>query len=264
MEFKDNNYKELIEFLPTGNKMEIILGINEKGTLLHDDLNNFSNTLITGTTGAGKSNFLHNVIITLISRNNSEELKLVLIDPKNEEFFRYKNIPHLLCPIIKGSKEVLDCFDKLNSIVEGRLNLFKENNVDNLEEYNESNKDNKKLPKIVALIDEFADLILNKEYKQKFNELIETSIRVGLIFIIATQNPMSLTKSFIDKFNTIITGILSTEKESLLVLGTKGAESLKSNIDMLIKSKNNKDIINVKSPYVSNDHIQLVLKEIKL
>ncbi len=241
-EIRTNVYlREVVEELPKGeeNRLEIPFGKDISGDLQHAKLVDFPHMLIAGTTGSGKSIFVHSVIITLLMRNRPDELKFIMVDPKKVEMNYYDDIPHLLCPVISDMKKVLVAFNKLVSEMERRYNLFKDNKVRDIVGFNKFAKTAglQPLPYIVVVIDEYADLVENvKEIKEPVVRLAQKARAAGIHIIFATQRPSVNVVDGTIKANVSTRVALSCASaiDSQTVIGTGGAEKLLGHGDMLI------------------------------
>ena len=195
--------------------------------------------LVAGTTGSGKSIFVHATIISLLMRNKPEELKLVMVDPKKVEMNYYEDIPHLLCPVICDVRKVLVCFNKLVDEMERRYNLFQANKVRDIKGFNEyaKAKDIQPLPYIVVFIDEYADLIETcKELRSPVVRLVQKARAAGIHLVIATQRPSVNVIDGVIKANvaTRVALMCASFNDSMTVIGEGGAEKLLGYGDMLI------------------------------
>lgn len=233
--------RDVIEQLPSGkdHTLEIPFGKSITGELKYANLADFPHMLIAGTTGSGKSIFVHSIIITLLMRNKPDELKLILVDPKKVEMNYYDNIPHLLCPVISDMQKVFVCFTKLVNEMEDRYTKFSNNKVRDIKGYNALMKEqhNPILPYIVVFIDEYADLVENyKEIKEPVVKLVQKARAAGIHIVFATQRPSVNVVDGNIKANVSTRVALSCASaiDSTTVIGTGGAEKLLGYGDMLI------------------------------
>lgn len=197
--------------------------------------------LVGGTTGSGKSVFIHSVILSLIMRNRPEDLKLLLIDPKGVEMTFYKKIPHLICPMIYEPEKANVALCKLVDEMEHRNRIFQSVGVRELKEYNKNapKLGYEILPSIVVVIDEYADLSENcKEISGNVLKLAQKARTTGIHLIIATQRPSVNIINGVIKANlpTRVALSVKTAVDSNVILDRSGAESLLGNGDMLIDS----------------------------
>ena len=233
--------KEVLESMPIDQKHKLLVpfGKSISGDVLFADLADFPHMLVAGTTGSGKSIFVHATIVSLIMRCKPEELKLVMVDPKKVEMSYYEDIPHLLCPVISDVSKTLLCFNKLVDEMERRYNLFQANRVRDIKGFNAyaKTKDLQPLPYIVVFIDEYADLIEScKELRTPVVRLVQKARAAGIHLVIATQRPSVNVIDGVIKGNvsTRVALMCASSVDSMTVIGEGGAEKLLGNGDMLI------------------------------
>ena len=220
--------------------MDIIFGKNISGDLLTANLTKFPHMLVAGTTGSGKSIFMHATILTLIMRNSPETLKLMLIDPKKVEMNYYKDIPHLLCPNISDPQKAYFAFKKLVIEMERRYNLFESSGVRDIGEFNAYAKANgiQPLPFIVVFVDEYADLSeACKDIRTPVVRIAQKARSAGIHLVIATQRPSVNVIDGVIKANIPVHVALMTSNatDSITIIGEGGAEQLLGNGDMLVE-----------------------------
>ena len=233
--------REAVEGLPTDakHKLDIPFGVSISGELKYASLPEFPLLLIAGTTGSGKSIFVHSTIISLLMRNRPEELKLIMVDPKKVEMNYYDDIPHLLCPVISDLRKVPVCFNKLVDEMERRYNLFKNNRVRDIKGFNIFAKEKgiEPLPYIVVFIDEYADLVETcKDIREPVVRIVQKARAAGIHMVFATQRPSVNVIDGVIKANvaTRVALMCASATDSMTVIGSGGAESLLGNGDMLI------------------------------
>ena len=233
--------RESIEAMPNDPKHKLLVpfGKSISGDVVYADLADFPHMLVAGTTGSGKSIYVHSTIVSLIMRCKPEELKLVMVDPKKVEMNYYENIPHLLCPVISDVSKVLLCFNKLVDEMERRYILFQTNKVRDIKGFNEfaKAKDLQPLPYIVVFIDEYADLIETcKELRTPVVRIVQKARAAGIHMVIATQRPSVNVIDGVIKSNvsTRVALMCASSVDSMTVIGEGGAEKLLGNGDMLI------------------------------
>ncbi len=235
--------KEIYDALPTiseKTKLCIPFGQDIAGKFISGDLSKFPHMLVSGGTGSGKSVYMHSVIMSLIMRNRPEELKLVMVDPKRVEMSCYNNIPHLLCPIVKEMSQAKVCIDKLCHEMERRYSLFEKVGVREIREYNEQYADKnhlRRLPFIVCIIDEFADLMDTfKNVEEPVVRIAQKARAAGIHLIIATQRPTVNVVTGRLKANLSVRVALSMNSatDSVTILNQSGAEELAGHGDMLV------------------------------
>ena len=261
--------KECINALPPisdKTRMNVAFGVKIDGNVVYANMAEFPHLLLAGTTGSGKSVFVHSLLLALIMRNRPEELKLVLVDPKRVEMTKYRDIPHLLCPIIKEPVHAKNCLRKLVEEMERRYKLFDEAAVQKIDEYNSDYAPyyhKKKLPYIVLVVDEFADLVNNcKEVSEYVLTLGAKARAAGIHMIIATQRPDTKVISGTIKANlpTAVALSVRTAVDSTVILGSGGAEDLAGHGDMLIDCAqiSKKDFLRAQGCFVDNREIRQV------
>lgn len=235
--------KEVFDALPPltpKTRLFVPFGQDISGHYLSGDLSDFPHMLVSGGTGSGKSVFMQSLIMTLIMRNRPEELKLVLVDPKRVEMGCYDSIPHLLCPIVKDMSQAKVCIDKLCHEMERRYALFEKAGVRKMSEYNTFYAEKNglvKLPSIVCIIDEFADLMdTNKNAEDPVIRIAQKARAAGIHLIIATQRPTVDVVTGRLKANLAVRVALAMQSanDSMTILNRGGAEDLAGYGDMLV------------------------------
>ena len=246
---------------------KILLGRNEENNkVVYYNLDSEDpHALIAGMTKSGKSVLLNIFIVDMITTNTIDELKLILVDPKKVEFTRYKNIPYLDEDGIITNKDL--AIVKLHGLVtemEKRYSLFSEAGVNELSKYN--NQVTEKLPRIILIFDEFADWMLDDEFKRDVSSAVQSlsgkARAAGIHLVVSTQRPD----------NTVVVPILranlgakfalrvDSEKNSNIILDEPGAEKLLGYGHMIVKFAGEKQY--VQSAFMSDDYIDNVLKNI--
>ena len=237
------SFKDVYEALPDVKKhpLAVAFGKNIKGDVIWADYDDFPHALVAGTTGSGKSIFVNSVIVSLIMRNSPDDLKLVLVDPKKVEMARYKDMPHLLCPIITEAQEAKALMDKLCVEMEDRYRLFAENGCSNIKEYNEDapNLGLERLPYIFIFFDEYADMVDQcKEISMPVVSIAQKARACGIHLCIATQRPSTNVVTGVIKANlpTHVALMMASSVDSITIIGEGGAEKLIGKGDMLVQS----------------------------
>ena len=238
------SYKELFLSMPqrkNGPDLNIPFGLDIAGQLKCADLAKFPHMLIAGTSGSGKSIFAHGLLMSLIMRNRPEDLKFVLIDPKRGvEMARYKDLPHLLCPIVKEPIPAKNALKKLVELMNERYRMLEATGTTDIKEYNQEYalpEGKKRMPYIVCFIDEFADIVGEcKEIMDYVNTLAAKARSCGIHIIVATQRPDVKVITGTLKSNLLcrVALTVASSVDSVTILGEGGAESLYGNGDMLI------------------------------
>lgn len=242
-----------ISLLRSDNELPIILGRTYDGHSLVADIVKMPHLLIAGTTGSGKSNLLHSIICSLAFKEN---IKLALIDPKNVEFTYYQDLKQLLYPVVNYSDDALAVLSDLVNEMDQRFKKISRKSAKNIQEYNK--KRSKKLPYIVLIIDEFADLmqISKKEFQTKLSRLAQKSRACGIHIIIATQRPSTniVTGTIKANFPARVSCKVASAVDSRVVLDRNGAEKLLGKGDALICSSNY-DMLRFKGAYLEQSEI---------
>ena len=252
-EYKPLAFKEVFNNLPKKNSFAIPLGKDIDGNIKSVDLRELPHMIIGGTTGSGKSMLIRSIINSLIMRNDPDSLKLILVDPKQIEMHRYRELPHLLCPIIKTARECKQALEILGQEMEKRYMAFLDKDCSNIKEYNELA--DTPFPYIVMIIDEYADIVdVDKTASMPLTYLVQRSRAAGIHLIIATQRPSPNVITGVIKANmpAHIGLMTATMVESLTLLGESGAEKLLGKGDMLASSYllSRSGLVRLQAPYV--------------
>ena len=237
------SFKDVYEALPDVKKhpLSVAFGKNIKGDVIYADFDEFPHILIAGTTGSGKSIFVNSIIVTLIMRNSPDDLKLVLVDPKKVEMSRYKDMPHLLCPIITDPVEAKNLIERLCKEMEERYALFSDTGCTNIKEFNEDapGLGKERLPYIVVVLDEYADIVDQcKEISMPVVSLAQKARACGIHLLISTQRPSTNVVTGVIKANlpTHVALMTASSVDSITIIGEGGAEKLIGKGDMLVQS----------------------------
>jgi len=238
------SFKEVYEALPDVKKhpLAVAFGKNIQGDVIWADYNEFPHSLVAGTTGSGKSVFVNSVITTLIMRNSPDDLRLVLVDPKKVEMTKYKDMPHLLCPVVNEASQAKLVMSKLVEEMEDRYSKFEHaEGCTSIKEYNEYalEKGLPKLPYILVVLDEYADLIDScKDLSLPVVQIGQKARACGIHMMIATQRPSTDVITGVIKSNlpTHIALMTASATDSITIVGQGGAEKLLGKGDMLVQS----------------------------
>ncbi|RAX54400.1 hypothetical protein CCY99_03340 [Helicobacter sp. 16-1353] len=250
------------EFVHSNASLAIVLGKDIIGRPVVQDLAKLPHLLIAGTTGSGKSVGLNGMILSLLYKKTPKDLRFIMIDPKRVELSLYKDIPHLLTPIITDSKKAVIALSKAVDEMNRRYEVMNEAGVKNIIGYNEIAKqqDLEQLPYIVIIIDEFADLMImgGKDAEQYLISLASKARASGIHLIIATQRPTVNVVTGLIKSNlpSKISYRVGSQMDSKVILDKTGAESLLGNGDMLFSNTNS--ITRFHAPYSNEKEIERV------
>ena len=266
------NFKDCLKHLPEGenNSLYIPFGQDISGNYVSADLKDFPHLLVCGTTGSGKSIFMHSVIMSLIMRNSVDNLKMVMIDPKRVEFGKYKEMPHLLCPPINDAHKAYIALQKLCVEMDRRYEIFENCGVSNIKQYNQEALEmgKEKLPYIVLICDEFADLMdTNRKCSEPVVRLGQKARASGIHMIIATQRPSTnvITGTIKANLPTRVALSCSSAVDSVTILGEGGAEKLLGNGDMLVSCSlvTKQGFARVQGCFVDNKEIRKTVEFLK-
>jgi S-DNA-T family DNA segregation ATPase FtsK/SpoIIIE len=253
------------EFSNSPAPLLMALGKDVKGAPAFADLAEMPHLLVGGTTGSGKTICLNSIILSLLYRNSPNEMKLILVDPKRVEFPVYTTLEHLLCPVIYDANQTLVALKWLVGEMERRFTVLAAAHSRDIGSYNGKmeKKGDEKLPYIVLIIDELADLmsVKGKEIESYVVRLAQMSRATGIHLILATQRPSVEVITGLIKAN--ITSRIALKVGSLIdsrtILDSSGAEKLLGKGDMLLLSKEVSKPRRIQSPYISELEIKKVV-----
>ncbi|MCI2068728.1 MAG: DNA translocase FtsK [Bacilli bacterium] len=251
-------------------KLLVPLGESISSEVVCVSLDELPHLLIAGTTGSGKSVFIHSIIMTLIMRNYPDELKLILVDPKQVEFTRYSEMPHLYCPIITNISYAVAMLKRLVSEMERRYSILSRYECSNIHDYNKLKKTQtslENLPNIVCVIDEFADMMgqAPRDVDALTQRLAQKARAAGIYLIISTQRPSvkCITGTIKANIPARVALYLPTNIDSRTILDEGGAEALLGKGDLLARIPSLKATVRLQSAFVSNDEISAVVHYLK-
>ena len=240
---------------------------------VYGDISKMVHLLVAGSTNSGKSVFLGALIISLIYKYSPEELRLILIDPKKTEFVLYNNLPHLMInEIITDAGKAVQSLNWAVGEMNRRYGLFEQMSragtyVVNLDQYNEKIEKEQRLPKIVIIIDELADLMLTakKEMEDRIQSLTQKARAAGIHLIVATQRPSTDVITGVIKSNlpTRIAFSVATDVDSRVILDQTGAQKLLGKGDLLYTMPGLNLPVRVQSAFISPEDSQRVVNFIK-
>lgn len=267
------SFKEVVEALPDAKKHPLSVGFgkNLSGTVIYADFNKFPHILVAGTTGSGKSIFIHSIIASLIMRASPDLLRIVLVDPKMVEMSKYKDMPHLLCPIITEPDKAKVMLTKLVDEMNHRYQIFAENGmVSEIDQYNEWAEENGKelMPFIVVVLDEYADLVDRcKDIGLPVVSIAQKARACGIHLLISTQRPSTNIITGVIKGNLPTHVALRTASytDSMTIIGEGGAEQLLGKGDMLVESPvvSTEEKVRLQGCFVQNKEILRVVAYLK-
>ncbi len=245
-------------------RLLIALGRDVSGQAKYADLTKMPHLLIGGATNSGKSIGLATLITSLLMRNTPKDVRLVMIDPKRVELTLFDRIPHLMCPVIKDVKEAAGVLRAVWREMDRRYDLFSENGCRNIDGWNAQASFQDRMPYIVVVIDELADLMLQcgAEVETVIVRLAQLARAVGIHMVIATQRPSVDVITGLIKANipSRIAFSVASYIDSRTILDMKGAEALIGKGDMLFKPIDAMKPMRVQGCYVSEKEIGLICR----
>jgi len=256
---------ESSEMSRSSKRIPIALGADIRNDLVAIDLANMPHLLIAGATGTGKSAAINTILIGLLMKFTPDELRLILVDPKMVELEPYNAMPYLLTPVITDMDKVVHALDWALAEMKSRLSLFRETKVRKLDEFNA--KSSYKLPLIVIVVDEMADLMMRKkgDVEPKIVRLAQLARATGIHLILATQRPSVGVITGIIKANipARIALAVTSGVDSRVIIDKQGAETLIGKGDMLVKTPDNAKIRRVQGAFTDTDEVQKVTEHIR-
>jgi len=251
--------------------LKIALGLDITGESIFSDISNMTHSLIAGSTGSGKSVCINTIIISILYNALPDEVKLVLIDPKKVEFSMYREIPHLLTPVINDPKIATATLRWLTEEMDRRYELIESVGARDIKTYNikrnRSHDDLPKLPYIVVIIDELADLMVIaaaevEEYIQRISQLARAA---GIHLIVATQRPSTnvITGTIKTNIPTRISFKVASAIDSRIILDEAGAEKLLGKGDMLLSDNGRPQLKRLQGSFISDEEIEKVTSYVK-
>lgn len=258
------------EFKSTNKKIAFALGKDIGGECVVGDLTKMPHTLIAGATGSGKSVCINSLIISILYKYSPDEVKLLMVDPKVVELNVYNGIPHLLIPVVTDPKKAAAALNWAVNEMNKRYNLFAENGVRNIDSYNallEKGKIESKLPYIIIIVDELADLMMvcANDVEDYIGRLAQMARAAGMHLVIATQRPSVDVITGVIKANipSRISFAVSSQVDSRTILDSAGAEKLLGKGDMLYYPVGEAKPLRVQGCFISEEEVESVIQFIK-
>lgn len=252
------------EFRDSPSRLMFALGLDVSGLAKYADLAQMPHLLIGGATNSGKSIGLASLIMSLLMRNTPKDVKFVMIDPKRVELSLFDGIPHLMCPVVRDVKEAPGVLRAVWREMDIRYDLLAERNIRNIEGWNAQATFQERMPYIVVVIDELADLMIQAkaEVETSIVRLAQLARAVGIHLVIATQRPSVDVITGIIKANvpSRIAFSVSSQVDSRTILDGKGAEDLIGKGDLLFLPINLGKPVRMQGCYVSEKEIDAVCK----
>lgn len=258
------------QFEEAKSKLTVALGKDIGGEIVLADLAKMPHLLIAGTTGSGKSVCTNSMIQSILFRARPDEVRLLLIDPKQVEFGIYNGIPHLLVPVVTDPRKAAGALGWAVNEMLRRYKMFSENNVRDIFAYNESIKDEdnvERLPQILIVIDELADLMMvaANEVESNICRLAQMARAAGMHLVIATQRPSVDVITGLIKANipSRLALTVASAVDSRTILDTGGAEKLLGKGDMLFMPVGYAKPVRVQGCFVGNREVESVVDFLK-
>ena len=255
-------------------KLMVPLGKSIMGDIGVCEVNKMPHLLIAGTTGSGKSVCVNGIICSILMRARPDEVKLVMVDPKVVELSVYNGIPHLMCPVVTDPKRAAVALAKMVNEMERRYEVFSETKTKNIEtynayieKYNNEHKDEEyqkqKLPYIVIIIDELADLMMvaAKEVEDSILRITQKARAAGIHLIVATQRPSTEVITGLIKANipSRISFAVGSGIDSRTILDQTGAEKLLGKGDMLFLPIGVNSPTRIQGSFITDDEIKKII-----
>ena len=267
--------REILQAFKTreNSKLLAALGKSIMGEPVCCEIDKTPHLLVAGSTGSGKSVCINSMISSILMRTKPDEVKLVLVDPKKVELSMYNGVPHLLTPVVTDAKKANLVLQKIVKMMEDRYDLFEGSKTKNIAGYNayvekkneglEDDEKLDKLPFIVVIIDELADLMLvaAKEVEDSIMRITQMARAAGIHLIVATQRPSTDVITGVVKANipSRISFAVSSSIDSRTILDMSGAEKLLGKGDMLFLPQGENVPIRVQGTFISDDEIKAIV-----
>lgn len=258
------------EFEKAKSKSSIALGKSIDGNCVVGNISKMPHLLIAGTTGSGKSVCMNSIIISLLYKAGPDDVKLIMVDPKMVELGIYNGIPHLLIPVVTDPKKAAGSLQWAVTEMLRRYKMMSDVGVRDLESYNSimmAEEDGKKLPQVVIIIDELADLMMvaAKEVEDSICRIAQMGRAAGMHLIIATQRPSANVITGLMKANipSRIAFSVASAMESRIILDTMGAEKLVGKGDMLYAPIGSGKPLRVQGCFVTDGEVESVAEYVK-
>ena len=263
------SFKEVLTKMPDVNDKNLLavgLGKDIMGKVKWMEINTTPHLLVAGATGSGKSVCMNCIITSILMRAKPDQVKLVMVDPKKVELSMYNGVPHLLCPVVTDPKKASVALKNIVVEMERRYDIFEQTKNKNIKGYNEfceTNPEYQKMPYIVVIIDELADLMLvaAKEVEDSIMRITQMARAAGIHLIVATQRPSTDVITGVVKANipSRISFAVSSSIDSRTILDAVGAEKLLGKGDMLFLPMGENSPTRIQGAFISEEEIQKVV-----
>jgi len=272
-------FKEIVastNFDKSSSNLPLCLGKDIVGNPVVAELDKMPHLLIAGATGTGKSVALNSMICSILYKSTPEEVKLIMVDPKRIELSSYNGIPHLITPVVVDAKKATNALFWAIREMERRYELLSQNNTRNVRQYNKKIEKEKKsgaegelqkLPYLVIVIDELADLMMlaSRDVEVTLTRLAQMARAAGIHLILATQRPSVdvLTGIIKANFPTRLTFQVSSKTDSRTIIDTNGAENLLGSGDMLFLPPGTAKLQRIHGAYISENELSQITRFLK-
>jgi len=270
-------FKELLQHYQRGKQkaqIPILLGKTVSGEIVMSDLAKMPHCIIAGATGSGKSVCINTIVMSIVMNAGPDEIKLLMVDPKKVELTGYTNLPHMIAPVITEAHGAFAALNWLVKEMQVRYEILKQLGLRNITAFNSRKRDVQfeesldipvpdTMPKIVGIIDEFADLMMasDSDLETPIARIAQMARAVGIHLILATQRPSRevITGLIKANFPTRISFKVASRVNSQIILDDSGAESLLGNGDMLFLPPGSSHLIRAQGTYISDDEINQIV-----
>ena len=264
--------REIVEssqFTKHPSKLALCIGLGIAGDPVVCDLKDMPHLLIAGQTGSGKSVGMNGFLLSLLLRNSPAELRMIMVDPKRVELWVYNGIPHLLAPVINDADKALNALKWCVAEMIRRYDLLTEMRARNLIEYNAKVGKEEKMPAIIIVIDELAELMMSgnkKEVESAIARIAQMARAVGMHLIVATQRPSVNVITGLIKANipSRIAFTVASQVDSRTILDRIGAEDLLGRGDMLYSPSGVMEPERVQGVFVKTEEVEAIIHFIKM
>ncbi len=262
--------KDLLQspnFKTRKSNLTLVLGKDVSANVYTADLGRMPHILVAGATGTGKTVCLHGIIASLMYQNSPDDLKFIMVDPKRVEMTLYNGIPYLITPPVTDSRKIVNVFKWAVSEMDRRYLLLASEKKRDIDSYNSVVKNDDKIPKIVIIVDELADLMMlaRQEIEPCIIRIAQLARAVGIHLVLATQRPSVNVITGLIKANIPgrISFSVTSSVDSKTILDTVGAEKLLGKGDMLFSSAELSKPVRIQGTYVSDEEIKNIVLHLK-
>lgn len=260
------------EFQNAKGALPIAIGKDISGQIIVKNLTKMVHCLVAGSTGSGKSVFIHNIVLSLVYKYSPDDLRLVMVDPKRVEFGFYNGLPHLVTPeVVLGTEKAVSALKWCVKEMDRRFEIMGRANYKNIEDYNKSelvkSGQFEHFPYIVIIVDELAEIMINykKDAEPAIQRITQLARACGMHLIVAVQRPSVdiITGVIKNNISSRFAFRLQSGFDSKTMLGTNGAEKLLNRGDMLMQLTDTSAMPRLQGAYASDDEIKAVVDFIK-